>query len=876
MSILRHILTSMAILAVIGLPVETVFAQVLKGVQQAPGTGHAARGANYFTILGHIRRPNSYELPTSSPSLVSFVKFTGDLTRTASGNIRIVRDGRVLQSTFYTDNSTLRLSPGDIVIVDGRVGQGRILFLGNQNANSAVDDDATVGNVSVAITGIRDYPLVLTMPEERATIRWITRHLGLDPGIADSVKSITERRSDTVLQDTRLSTGTVLLFDSTLIDPSRLRDDLPVPVRASAASRQPVQLPGGVTQHQSLPTSIAGGSSNQHSAAPGRAVVPSIGPEVQATVDQNESLNLPSEEQSFVEQLLTDPHSVALDEQTPAPSGRALVSPPQAAAGSANPASEARGNLQPVTPPGAARITDTVRQSPGSTAATRSTASSNSAERTVPEPSEVIDFSPEASRPFQSIQATPEPLQPFGSSSQSFADSNTFPIDGDSTVRRELDLRPPGDSITANAVTQPSAAPDNSQRAMTNHASDGSGFSLAMQGVGLAASAAGTPSNSTTIVNRTPPPPPPPSPPSTGTAQYPVTPAGPLKPLETWNHTTGNHRSGNAGGSLSSSAGSQLLPPPPRDPNWPVISVVIVGILGALAASFLAYSIAHEQPTPRAPRIDTSGRYWLDRMIENDIPIDDEMVIYPHNTKLFGKPVPIQRIDALHSAIPRPHFSARGGQSGVLKASPAVPDAPSPDSPDSPRDDIVTVRSGRPSRSQGVLAQQIPKPPLTPAAELFQEASATPGVMDTAVFGDAAQHADSSKADSRVTDAGNDTQGRSAGPGRSFRLDTAHRNGDVSTGNQAVTANQAVEATETSLVTPDSNRAQAKSPSFMKQDGRIRSRESAVGKSVSVRPSPILVHGANLLDRILATVDNDLSAGRNNKDERQSDERGNS
>ena len=745
MSVLRPIWLNLAILAVLGLQADAVFAQVFNGVQRRPVAGRSAYGPNYFTIMGHIGRPNTYELPTSQPNLVKFASLAGDLTKTASGQIRIIRDGRIAQTTFYTEKSEFTLAPGDIAVVLGKVGQGRLIHRGNQSPNDAAGSD-----VSLAITGIRDYAIVLSIPAERATIRWITRQLGLDSGVADHVKAITERPSNRVLPDTRLSTGTVLVYNPAMVDASRLPNNLPIPVKIGRPANPQTQLRpsiGPLTDQQlnqrQLPPARALVPNPQRGAAPGRALVPDISPSGQRPLGPTENLNLPPDEQSFVKQLLTDPDSVQLDEPRPTPSGQVFVSRP------------------PV-------------------------------------------YSPEAQRPYQSTTAIPETLQPFGSSRQGHAAAASLPADLSST--------PGGSSETRSAPVA-----DNALRSTTDESNNG--FRLALQGAGVAATAiAGS------------------QPTSVGDSRATLS-------------------SAPAGSTSTASIGdgSQLLPHPPSGLNWPVISILTVGFLGAIAASFLIYSIAHETPKQRVVEIDTSGRYWLDRMIENDIPTVEETVNYPHNTQLFGKPAPIQRIDAGHNAIPRPHFSAPGGKSGVLQATPAMPDEPSPDLSDSDAGRIVRIHAGRPSQRQSALAEPTPEsvsPVTAPRVEPFASpaGSVSPTEVETVVFGDAGQKADSNKVC--------ETQSRA---GRKFHIDTGHPTADL------ITDNSADKSADQSAVT----------------DARTRSRTTSGRRPVAVQPSPVVVQGANLLDRILTTVDQDQTAARQHSnegrsDERPSDRRGNS
>ncbi|MFT4557766.1 MAG: hypothetical protein ACI92S_003139, partial [Planctomycetaceae bacterium] len=468
MSVLRPIWLNLAILAAFGLQADAVFGQVFNGLQKQGGVARSANGPHHFTIMGHIARPNCYEALITTPLLVDVVKLAGGLTPTAGGPIRIVRDGRTVQSTFYKPNSLERLAPGDIVVVDGKLNQGRIIHRGThgQTASEAAD-------VTLAITGIREYPVVMPIPAERATIRWVTRHLGLDPSVVNFVKAITQRQSVRVLPDSRLATGTVLAFDPAMVDPSRLPDNLPTPVKAGrqAATPQQTMRPAGPVVQQPL-TGPSDNRSNQYGAAPGRARVPTIESTPPSSTGQTENLDLTPDEQTFVKQLLTDPSSVPLDEPTPELSGRAFV-PQQPISGSPAIDAGAANNFQdrPAAPAsgGSAIVSDAARR--------REHAASNYAppvaiESALAQPAnqprpEMTDFSPDASRPYQSEPATPEPLQPFGSSRNSLEDPP-----------RQLDP----------------AAEASSPPAVTDSASGGD-FNLAMQGATLAATAAASRSN---------------------------------------------------------------------------------------------------------------------------------------------------------------------------------------------------------------------------------------------------------------------------------------------------------------------------------------------------------------------------------------------
>lgn len=803
MSLLRLIWLNLAILAALGLQDNAAFAQVFSGLQRPAGSTAAATGSHYFTIIGHIARPNCYHLPTASPALTTFVEFAGDLTRHAAGPIRIVRDGRSVQSTFYSENSTIRLLPGDVVVVDGKINQGRIILRGSQNPA-----DQSVSSVNLAIVGVRDYPLVMTMPAERATVRWVTRQLGLDTRVADHVQVVAQRQTSQFHADTRLVTGTVLVFDPSYVDSSRLPDDLPLPVKAGRQTplvAQPAHPVGPLVQQP-----MAGPAVNQYSAAPGRARVPPINSPVPPTAVQDEPSELPPEEQTFVKQLLTDPASVPLDEPAPEVSGRAFVSPRPAAS---EPASDSPASVNSAS---AAPAVDALEGGASPDA----------------------DHSPEAPRPYTSVPAIPEPLQPLGSSRSSTA-VDPAGDDGSTDDRESSGEGPSDDSSEDTTVPQGLV-----------ESGTGAGFSLALQGAGLAAVTAGRgDSTGSDGTSQSPEP---------GSGPAPVTPAGPIPPND-----SGLMADAPSIATIPSmTAESRLLPPPPADLNWPVISILTVGFLGTLAAAFLIYSIASETPTPRTRQIDTSGRYWLDRMIENDIPVVEESVDYPHGKQLFGRPAPIQRIDAAHKSVPRPHFSMPGGRSGVLKENPAMPDASSPHPSGSESEQMVRIHSGHPSRKQSAAA--IPEPHSVKTAAKQQS--------ETDESGDAAD-ASANQDISKVDDSQELTREVASTDGRSFRFDSGRHEAILNS--EAAATSHATNNEHGSTPAPEASTG----PQFLKKDQRGQRKSGR--QPVAVQPSPIVVQGSNLLDRILSSVDQTPARTRQDapKDDpgkHGTDERGNS
>jgi hypothetical protein len=216
--------------AAIWLPTGSVQAQIFSGSSQSRMMGRAGQGPNYFAIMGHVKYPQTYLLPTSAPSLVDFISFAGGALESTTGEVRIVRAGRVVQQTMLSQNSTIKLMPGDLVILDGgRTGRGNIFRGGN---NSVTGNAESTRLNQVCLVGILPYPIIMQMTPDVVTKRWIVRQLGQNESIIDAVK-VVERRNfaGNSGPDVRLSDNSILTFPEGVIDQLHL-PELPRPFRA--------------------------------------------------------------------------------------------------------------------------------------------------------------------------------------------------------------------------------------------------------------------------------------------------------------------------------------------------------------------------------------------------------------------------------------------------------------------------------------------------------------------------------------------------------------------------------------------------------------------------------------------------------------------
>jgi hypothetical protein len=247
----------------------------------------------------------------------------------------------------------------------------------------------------------------------------------------------------------------------------------------------------------------------------------------------------------------------------------------------------------------------------------------------------------------------------------------------------------------------------------------------------------------------------------------------------------------------------RIIPREKSASRWPLITAGVIGSLGFLAAFSLLLSMTGPPPVTPAPAAK-SDRYWLDKIINDELPVSEEPAAEPVVTQLFGRPTnaPTLRLDAGHSEIPRPHFLDRGRQSGVGQQRSPRPDIPQPDSkrPDRETEDgpdtIPPRRSSSPRRGPDV--------PLAPAAE---EQSAGTAVSE--------RPAAVPKPKQRIV-----------------RVDTGHDPG--------LPAKQPAD----------------RQPTAKTQSATERSTTDSSQKIV-VKPAASVVAGSDLLDRILASVESE-------------------
>ncbi len=301
--------------------------------QNSPQLASDESPFSYFGLMGEVMRPGVYEIPSGDPLLIDVVQKAGGLTRSASGNIRIVRRGRAGQQTFYSPSLQFRLHPGDILIADrGRVAAkqhpydpNQKHFRGGSQSQSARIETDDNTSVQLAFVNLIERPVVLRVRRKHANLPTIISLLGQSPTAAESVRILTVSRftgrvfvSD---QNKTIPTGSVLVFDPRTVTSQKI-PKLPEPV-----SPQPPVAEAKTANLQAIPpAAVQPVQTNGPVPVPGVALLPASpddGTPVATTPSR--PTELPNLEQ--VPDLVQPPliETAAVDgEYCPAPIGAAL------------------------------------------------------------------------------------------------------------------------------------------------------------------------------------------------------------------------------------------------------------------------------------------------------------------------------------------------------------------------------------------------------------------------------------------------------------------------------------------------------------------------------------------------------------------------
>ena len=178
----------------------------------------------YVGLLGQVTRPGVYEIENRGVRLGDLIKEIGGLARDASGQFRIIRNGRPGQMTSYAGATQFELMAGDLVIADAQYSS----FASSTNAKPAASTAVQIGFVNLV-----DRPVVLKLRREHASLNEILALMRQDEGLASQIKIIAppnQRSAGQTRPDTPLPSETVLIFPPNAVRAARLAP-LPEPFK---------------------------------------------------------------------------------------------------------------------------------------------------------------------------------------------------------------------------------------------------------------------------------------------------------------------------------------------------------------------------------------------------------------------------------------------------------------------------------------------------------------------------------------------------------------------------------------------------------------------------------------------------------------------
>lgn len=177
---------------------------------QSAETERSAREA-FVAVMGQVARPGVYAVSNESNSLAALMKQTGGLTKASTGGLTVIRNQRLAQRVYWSQQETpaVELLPGDIVYADGQAHSQR------------------GADVQVALIGLGPNPHVIPVPSNRADIESIVAYLGQHSKLTDAVRILPvgrRRTLRTVRADLAVipSSAAVLYFPTEQVNPHKL------------------------------------------------------------------------------------------------------------------------------------------------------------------------------------------------------------------------------------------------------------------------------------------------------------------------------------------------------------------------------------------------------------------------------------------------------------------------------------------------------------------------------------------------------------------------------------------------------------------------------------------------------------------------------
>lgn len=180
---------------------------------------------SFVGLLGQVARPGVYEIERQGTLLGDLLQNMGGLAKDASGQFRIIRNGRPGQTTSYSGAAQFELMAGDMIVADAQPSQ-----FGQRAMNAK---QASADAVQIGFVNLVDRPVVLKLNSEHATVYEVLSIMRQDQNLAAQIKIVvpsSQRGQGQPRLDTTLASETVLIFPPYSVKTERLAL-LPEPFR---------------------------------------------------------------------------------------------------------------------------------------------------------------------------------------------------------------------------------------------------------------------------------------------------------------------------------------------------------------------------------------------------------------------------------------------------------------------------------------------------------------------------------------------------------------------------------------------------------------------------------------------------------------------
>ncbi len=252
------------------LPALTILCGIVCGTSRAGGPSIVGDSSSLplecrsLAIMGEVARPGVYEVEEPRLPLLELVNRAGGATPLASGNVRIIRDGKAGEQTFLSPELKYELLPNDLVILDSwqsRSIQHNSARLPQEPAfpdSEGSPGTAAAATIQIGLVNLIARPVILniTLQEARlGTVLSLLRQSPDDIGELTVIKPLAGAESIYCDEaaDMSLASGNILVFDQTTVEPDKL-PPLPPTIGAPGATAPPAPEPAA--PRESIPQAL--------------------------------------------------------------------------------------------------------------------------------------------------------------------------------------------------------------------------------------------------------------------------------------------------------------------------------------------------------------------------------------------------------------------------------------------------------------------------------------------------------------------------------------------------------------------------------------------------------------------------------------------